>query len=114
MLMSPLKMDTTATIGMMIIMMMPSTIPPTVFSTFLSVSRATAIFLSAAATVALIKKPPFRTNKNRRHKAYGSLYFSVRIACGGSPPHRPPAFPKSADLYSGAMTCKRYRSLPQR
>ena len=28
--------------------------------------------------------------------------------------HRPPAFPKMADLYSGAMTCKRYRSLPHR
>ena len=51
---SPLKIETTATIGMIIMMIIPSTTPPIVFITFGFVSKATAIFLRAAATVALI------------------------------------------------------------
>ena len=54
----PLK---TATIGITTIMIMPITIPPIVFMTFLSVSRATAIFFSAAPTVADIVSPSFYT-----------------------------------------------------
>ena len=40
--------------GITIITIMPRTIPRKVFRSFLSVNMATAIFLSAAATVALI------------------------------------------------------------
>lgn len=54
MLMPPLKRAMIAAKGITIITIMPRTIPRKVFRSFLSVSMATAIFLSAAATVALI------------------------------------------------------------
>ena len=54
----PLKIEITAIIGITTTMIMPITIPLIVFKTFLSVSRETAIFFSAAPIVADIVSPP--------------------------------------------------------
>ena len=91
---------------------MPSANPITVFRDFLSVNTATATFLSAAATVALISNH-FLFAKNISASVMPALYcsFIMRLSAVA---HRPPAFPKMAALYSDAMTWSKYLSLPQR
>ena len=56
--------------------------------------------------------------RGEREPVVQHLRIVVLDGCGEQPPqfitihYRPPAFPKSAALYSGAITCKRYRSFP--
>lgn len=58
-------------------MIMPRTIPPIVFITFLSVSRATAIFFSAAPMVALSEHHLLSNNKNFQIKKLNFALTSV-------------------------------------
>ncbi len=57
-----------------------------VFNTLGLPSSATAIFFSAAPTVAHISLPPFCQRQSRRHGAYGSLYLHTSPTGGNLPP----------------------------
>ena len=57
-----------------------------VFNTLGLPSSATAIFFSAAPTVAHISLPPFCQRQSRRYGAYGSLYLHTSPTGGNLPP----------------------------
>lgn len=76
-------MEITATIGITTTMIMPITIPNIVFITFGFVSRATAIFFSAAPIVADIVSPPEMQKRLTLVKKINRFIYSFTIFSHG-------------------------------